>query len=103
SLQEKRRIQAKKQDNLQPEEERVRPNDPEAVGFGERSAQEPEVVVNNSRVSSPINRIIPPTQMEHNVSTPESNLNNDALLYKCPNFLSKLRTSLKNSKQAMRG
>ncbi|MBW0522903.1 hypothetical protein O181_062618 [Austropuccinia psidii MF-1] len=57
----------------------VRPNDPEAVGFGERSAQEPEVVVNNPRVSSPLNRNITPSQNDHNVVMPESNLNSDAL------------------------
>ncbi|MBW0557349.1 hypothetical protein O181_097064, partial [Austropuccinia psidii MF-1] len=67
-----------KQDHLQPEEERVRTNDPEAVGIGERSAEKPEVVVNNSRISSPINRNITHTQIEHNVATPESNLNSDA-------------------------
>ncbi|MBW0543935.1 hypothetical protein O181_083650 [Austropuccinia psidii MF-1] len=39
SFQEKTRIQGKKQDHLQPEERRVRPNDPEAVGLGERSSQ----------------------------------------------------------------
>ncbi|MBW0513048.1 hypothetical protein O181_052763 [Austropuccinia psidii MF-1] len=55
--------------------ERVRPNYPEAVGFGERRTQEPEVVVHNSNISSPINRNIAPTQIEHNVVTPESNLN----------------------------
>ncbi|MBW0467385.1 hypothetical protein O181_007100 [Austropuccinia psidii MF-1] len=41
-FQEKTRIQGQKQDHLQPKQERVRPNDLEAVGFGERSAQEPE-------------------------------------------------------------
>ncbi|MBW0488181.1 hypothetical protein O181_027896 [Austropuccinia psidii MF-1] len=79
SFQEKTRIQGKKQDNLQPKEERVSPNDPEAFGFGERSTQEPEVVVHNSRISSPIYRNITPTQIEHNVVTPESNLNSDSL------------------------
>ncbi|MBW0517102.1 hypothetical protein O181_056817 [Austropuccinia psidii MF-1] len=79
SLQEKTRKQGPKQDLLQPEEERIRPNDPEAVGFGERSAQEPEVVSNNSRTSSPIIRNIIPPQIEHNVVTPETNLNSDAL------------------------
>ncbi|MBW0465634.1 hypothetical protein O181_005349 [Austropuccinia psidii MF-1] len=79
SFQEKTRIQGQKQDHLQPEEERVRPNEPEAFGFGERSGQEPEVVVNNFRISSPINRNITPTQIEHNVVTPESSLNSDAL------------------------
>ncbi|MBW0490018.1 hypothetical protein O181_029733 [Austropuccinia psidii MF-1] len=79
SFQEKKRIQGQNQDHLQPEEGRIRPNDPEAVGFGERSAQEPQLVVNNSRISSPINRNTTPTQIEHNVVTPESNLNSDAL------------------------
>ncbi|MBW0516813.1 hypothetical protein O181_056528 [Austropuccinia psidii MF-1] len=79
SFQEKTRIQGQKQDHLQPEEERVRPYDPEAVGFGERNTQEPEVVVKNSRISSPLNRNITHTQIEHNVVTPESNLNSDAL------------------------
>ncbi|MBW0480690.1 hypothetical protein O181_020405 [Austropuccinia psidii MF-1] len=41
NFQEKTRIQGQKQGHLKPEEERVRPNDPEAVGFGERSSQEP--------------------------------------------------------------
>ncbi|MBW0488542.1 hypothetical protein O181_028257 [Austropuccinia psidii MF-1] len=78
-LWEKTRRQGKKQDHLQQKEARVRPNDPEAVVFGERSAQEPEVVVHSSRISSPINRNITPTLIEHNVFTPESNLNSDAL------------------------
>ncbi|MBW0491015.1 hypothetical protein O181_030730 [Austropuccinia psidii MF-1] len=103
SFQEKTRIQGKKQDHLQPEEERVRPNDPEAVGFGQRSAQEPEVVVNNSRISSPINRNTTPTQVEHNVVTPESNLNSDALWLQMSNMLRKLKSNLHNLKQAMRG
>ncbi|MBW0485624.1 hypothetical protein O181_025339 [Austropuccinia psidii MF-1] len=78
-LMEKTRIQGKKQDHLQPEGERVTPNELEAVGFGERSAQEPEVVVNNSGISNTINRNITPTQIDHNFVTPESNLNSDAL------------------------
>ncbi|MBW0571040.1 hypothetical protein O181_110755 [Austropuccinia psidii MF-1] len=78
-FQENTRIQGQKQHHLQPEEERVRPNDREDVGFGERSAQEQEVVVNSSRISSPINRNITPTQIEHNVVTTESNLNSDSL------------------------
>ncbi|MBW0510248.1 hypothetical protein O181_049963, partial [Austropuccinia psidii MF-1] len=56
-----------------------KPNDPEAVRFGEISAQEPEAAVNHSRISSPINRNITPTQIEHNAVSPESNLNSDAL------------------------
>ncbi|MBW0577567.1 hypothetical protein O181_117282 [Austropuccinia psidii MF-1] len=78
-FQEKKRIQGEKQDLFQSKEERVRPNDGEVVGFGERSAQEPEVAVNHSRISSPINRNITPTQIEHNAVSPESNLNSDAL------------------------
>ncbi|MBW0493231.1 hypothetical protein O181_032946 [Austropuccinia psidii MF-1] len=37
---------------------------PESVGFGERSTQEPEVAVHNSRISSPINRNIPPLRLK---------------------------------------
>ncbi|MBW0473151.1 hypothetical protein O181_012866 [Austropuccinia psidii MF-1] len=79
SFQEKTRIQGQKQDHLQAKEEKVRPNDSEAFGFGERSAQESELVVNKSRISSPLNRNITHTQIEHNVVTLESNLNSDAL------------------------
>ncbi|MBW0520164.1 hypothetical protein O181_059879 [Austropuccinia psidii MF-1] len=86
SFQEKTRIQGQKQDCFQPEEERVRPNNPEAVGFGERSAQEPEVVVNSSRISSPIDRNITPTHMDYNVVTPQSNLNSDALFLQMSQF-----------------
>ncbi|MBW0463812.1 hypothetical protein O181_003527 [Austropuccinia psidii MF-1] len=39
SLQKKPRIKAQKQDFFLPKAERVRPNDPEAVGIGERSTQ----------------------------------------------------------------
>ncbi|MBW0577516.1 hypothetical protein O181_117231 [Austropuccinia psidii MF-1] len=71
-FQEKTRIQGEKQDLFQSKEERVRPNDPEVVGFGERSEQEPEVAVYHSRImiSSPINRNITPTQIEHNAVSP---------------------------------
>ncbi|MBW0539220.1 hypothetical protein O181_078935 [Austropuccinia psidii MF-1] len=86
SFQEKTVIQGQKQDHFQPKEERVRLNDPEAVGFGERSAQEPEVVVHNSRISNPINRNITLTPIEHNVITPESNLNSDALWLKMSQY-----------------
>ncbi|MBW0501612.1 hypothetical protein O181_041327 [Austropuccinia psidii MF-1] len=78
NFQEKTRIQGQKQDHLQPEEEKVRPYDPETVGLGGRSAQEQEIVVNSSRISSPIDRNINPTQIEHDVVTPESNLKSDA-------------------------
>ncbi|MBW0506281.1 hypothetical protein O181_045996 [Austropuccinia psidii MF-1] len=79
SFREKTRTQGQKQNHLQPKEERVRPNDLEAVGLGERSTQELEIVVHTSRISSPINRNITPTQIEHNVVTPGSNLNSDKL------------------------
>ncbi|MBW0480659.1 hypothetical protein O181_020374 [Austropuccinia psidii MF-1] len=42
-FQEKTSIQGKKQDLFQPKAERIRPNDPEAVVFGDRSEQEPEI------------------------------------------------------------
>ncbi|MBW0483379.1 hypothetical protein O181_023094 [Austropuccinia psidii MF-1] len=88
-FQEKTRIQGKKQDHLQPKEERVRPNDPEAVAFGQRSAQEPEVGLHNSIISRPINRNITPTQIEHNVVTPESSLNSNSLWLKMSQFAEK--------------
>ncbi|MBW0492882.1 hypothetical protein O181_032597 [Austropuccinia psidii MF-1] len=69
-FQEKTRIQGQKPDLIQPKEERVKPNDPEAVLLGERSTQEPEIVVNTSRISSLNNRNITPTQNEHSVVTP---------------------------------
>ncbi|MBW0508830.1 hypothetical protein O181_048545 [Austropuccinia psidii MF-1] len=62
SFQEKTRIQGQKQRIFQPKAARVRPNDPEAVGSGKRSTQEPEIVVNTFRISSPNNRNITPTQ-----------------------------------------
>ncbi|MBW0491914.1 hypothetical protein O181_031629 [Austropuccinia psidii MF-1] len=86
TFQEKTRIQGQKQDHFQPEEERVIPNDPEAVGLGERSTQGPEVAVNNSRISSPLNRNITPTQIQHNVVTPESNMKSDTLWLQMSQF-----------------
>ncbi|MBW0495730.1 hypothetical protein O181_035445 [Austropuccinia psidii MF-1] len=78
-FQEKKRIQGGKQDLFHPKAERIRPHDPEGVGFGERSAQEPEVVLNHSRISSPSNRNITATHTEHNIVTCESNINSDIL------------------------
>ncbi|MBW0488835.1 hypothetical protein O181_028550 [Austropuccinia psidii MF-1] len=66
--------------------ERIRPNDPEYIRICERSTQEPEIGVNSSRMSSPTNRNIPPTKNEHNVVTPESNLNNDQLWLQISQF-----------------
>ncbi|MBW0543590.1 hypothetical protein O181_083305 [Austropuccinia psidii MF-1] len=79
SFQEKTRKQGQEQSLLQPEEERVRPYDSEFIGFGKRSAKEPEVFVNHSRISSPSNRNITPTQTEHNIVTCESKINSDTL------------------------
>ncbi|MBW0493054.1 hypothetical protein O181_032769 [Austropuccinia psidii MF-1] len=78
-FQGKKRIQGEKQDLFLPLAERIRPHAPEAFGFGERSAQEPEVGVNHSRISSPSNRNITPTQTEHNIVMSESNINSDKL------------------------
>ncbi|MBW0468110.1 hypothetical protein O181_007825 [Austropuccinia psidii MF-1] len=89
SFQQKTRIQGQKQDLFQPKAERVRLNDPEAVGLGGRSTQEPEIAIHTSRISIPINRNITPTQIEHNVVTPESNLNSDALWLQMSQFAEK--------------
>ncbi|MBW0544557.1 hypothetical protein O181_084272 [Austropuccinia psidii MF-1] len=86
SFKEKTRTQGQKKDLFSPKAERVRPNDPETVGLGEGSTQEPEVVVNHSRISSPLNRNITPTQIEHNTVSPESSLNSDELWLKMSQF-----------------
>ncbi|MBW0575409.1 hypothetical protein O181_115124 [Austropuccinia psidii MF-1] len=77
-FQENTRIQGEKQDIFQPKAETLRPNDPKAVGLGKRSTQEPEIALHDSRISSPIKRNITPNQIEHNIVTPESNINSDA-------------------------
>ncbi|MBW0529056.1 hypothetical protein O181_068771 [Austropuccinia psidii MF-1] len=79
SFQENTRIQGQKKYIFQPKAEGVRPNDPESVGIGERSTQEEEIALNTSRIISPTNRNINPTQTEHKDVTPESNLNSDKL------------------------
>ncbi|MBW0461376.1 hypothetical protein O181_001091 [Austropuccinia psidii MF-1] len=94
SLQEKTRIQGQKQDFFQPKAERVRPNDPEAVGIGERSKKEPDIVVNTSRISSPNNRNITPTQNEHSVVTPESNLKSDSLWLQMSQYAEQIQKQL---------
>ncbi|MBW0463310.1 hypothetical protein O181_003025 [Austropuccinia psidii MF-1] len=91
SFQGKTRIKEKNQGHLQPEEERVRPNNTEAVVFGERSAQDSEVVIHSSRISSPLNRNITPTQIERNVVTPDSNLKSDALWLKMSQYAEKIQ------------
>ncbi|MBW0562173.1 hypothetical protein O181_101888 [Austropuccinia psidii MF-1] len=94
SFQEKTKIQGKKQDPFQPNAERVRPKDPEAVGLGERSTQEPEIAVHTSRISSPINRNITLTQTEHNVVTPEINLNCGKLWLQMSQFALQIKNQL---------
>ncbi|MBW0533583.1 hypothetical protein O181_073298 [Austropuccinia psidii MF-1] len=89
SFHQKTRIQGQKQDLFQPKAERVRTNDPEAVGLSERSTQEPEIVGNTIRISSPNNRNITPTQNEHSVVTPESSLKGDALWLQMSQFAEK--------------
>ncbi|MBW0487730.1 hypothetical protein O181_027445 [Austropuccinia psidii MF-1] len=79
NFQKKKRIEGQKQDLFQPKAERFRPNDPDTVGLCERSTQQPEIVVHNAKISSQININITPTQIEHNVVTPESNLKSDEL------------------------
>ncbi|MBW0567571.1 hypothetical protein O181_107286 [Austropuccinia psidii MF-1] len=64
--QEKKRIKREKHDFFQPETERVRTNDPEAVGLGERNTQEPEIAINTfNRIRSHDNSNITPTQNKH--------------------------------------
>ncbi|MBW0504559.1 hypothetical protein O181_044274 [Austropuccinia psidii MF-1] len=77
SFQDKTRIKREKQDLFQSQAERVRPNDSETSGPGRTSTQEPEIVLNTSRISSPINSKIIPTKDEHNVVTPESHSNSE--------------------------
>ncbi|MBW0519016.1 hypothetical protein O181_058731 [Austropuccinia psidii MF-1] len=86
SFQEKTGTKGQEQNLFQQEDKRVRRQDPEAVGLGKRSTKEPEVAVNHSRISSPINRNITPTQIEKNFITPESNLNSDELWLKMSQY-----------------
>ncbi|MBW0498617.1 hypothetical protein O181_038332 [Austropuccinia psidii MF-1] len=81
-----RNNQGQKQDLFSPNAERVRPHDAETVGLGEGSTQEPEEAVNHSGISSPLNRNITPTPIEHNTVSLESNLNSDALWLQMSQF-----------------
>ncbi|MBW0567066.1 hypothetical protein O181_106781 [Austropuccinia psidii MF-1] len=90
--QEEKRIQGQKQDLFQPKAERVRTNAPEAVGLGERSTQEPEIVLHTSEIGSLINRNITRTHIEHNVDTPEISLNSDARWLQMSQFAEKTQT-----------
>ncbi|MBW0477112.1 hypothetical protein O181_016827 [Austropuccinia psidii MF-1] len=89
SFQEKTRIHGQKQDIFQQKAERVRPNDPEAVGLGERSTQEPKIVVNTYTIRGPNNTNITPTKNENSVATPESSLNSDSLWLQMSQFSEK--------------
>ncbi|MBW0537667.1 hypothetical protein O181_077382 [Austropuccinia psidii MF-1] len=88
------KVVAKSHHPSQSQAEKVRTNDPEAVGLGERSAQEPEIVVHTSRITNPTNRNITPTQTEHNVVTPESNLKSDKLWLQMSQFAVQNQESL---------
>ncbi|MBW0463894.1 hypothetical protein O181_003609 [Austropuccinia psidii MF-1] len=95
-------IKGKEQDFFQPKAERVRPNDDEAVGLGERSKQEPEIVLNTfNRIRSPATRNIAPTHMKHSVVTPESNINSNELWLQMSQLQSKLKKCLQSSKKTM--
>ncbi|MBW0589350.1 hypothetical protein O181_129065 [Austropuccinia psidii MF-1] len=87
---EKARIKREKQDFFEPEAERVRPHDQEAVGLVERSTQEPEIVVNTSnRIRRPADKNITPTQNENNSVKPESNIKINKLWLKISQFSEK--------------
>ncbi|MBW0476436.1 hypothetical protein O181_016151 [Austropuccinia psidii MF-1] len=88
-FQEKTRIQGQKQDIFEPKAERVRRNNKEAVKHGERSTQDPVIAVNTSRISSPNNRNIAPTQNAHSVFTPQINLKSDSLWLQMAQFAEK--------------
>ncbi|MBW0497441.1 hypothetical protein O181_037156 [Austropuccinia psidii MF-1] len=100
SFQEKTRIQRQKQDLFQPKAERVRPNDKEGIGLGERSIQEQEIVVNNYRISSPNNRKITLTQNEHSIVTPKRNLNVGAMCLKISQFGEQTQTQFAELQQS---
>ncbi|MBW0480309.1 hypothetical protein O181_020024 [Austropuccinia psidii MF-1] len=63
TFQEKTRIQGQNQHFFHPKAERIRPYDRESVGIGEKSTQEPDIVLNTSRISIPTNRNITPLRM----------------------------------------
>ncbi|MBW0526107.1 hypothetical protein O181_065822 [Austropuccinia psidii MF-1] len=73
---------------LPKKEERVRRNDTEAVGLGERSTHELETVVNTSRrIRSPATRNNTSTQMEASVVTPESNIRSNKMWLQMSQFI----------------
>ncbi|MBW0475427.1 hypothetical protein O181_015142 [Austropuccinia psidii MF-1] len=105
SLQEKTTTQGQKHYLFSLKAERVRPNDPETFGLGERGTKEPVVVVNNSRISSPLNRNITPTEIEHNAVSSGSNLNSDApwlQMYPCVDQTQKQFAELEASHERMK-
>ncbi|MBW0502713.1 hypothetical protein O181_042428 [Austropuccinia psidii MF-1] len=100
SFQEEANIHNKGQDFFQPQEERFRPNDPEASGLGERSKEEAKVAVNTSRISSPTNRNIIPSQNQHNLVTPEFKLKSDALWLQMPLFVEKTQNQFEELQES---
>ncbi|MBW0504554.1 hypothetical protein O181_044269 [Austropuccinia psidii MF-1] len=98
-------MQGQEQNIFQPKAERVRTNDSKIAGLDERSTQAPEIAVHSSIISSPINRNINPTQIEHNVVTPESNLKNNALWLQMSEYVDQTQTQfleLRASHQRMK-
>ncbi|MBW0471834.1 hypothetical protein O181_011549 [Austropuccinia psidii MF-1] len=97
NFQEKTRIQGGKQDFFQPDEERFRPHDLEAVGLGESSTQEPEIAVDTSnRIRSPDNRNITTTQNEDSVFTHESHIKNNEMWLQMSQFSENTQENLAN-------
>ncbi|MBW0470780.1 hypothetical protein O181_010495 [Austropuccinia psidii MF-1] len=79
---EKKRFKGQEQGFFQPQAERVTPNDTGAVGLGERSTKQQEVI------RSPATRNNTP-QMELSVATPESNINSNELWEEMSQFAEK--------------
>ncbi|MBW0518616.1 hypothetical protein O181_058331 [Austropuccinia psidii MF-1] len=99
-FQEKTRIQGQKKDIFWTKAERVRLNDSEAVGLSERSTQQAEISGNTSRISSPNNRNITPTQNGHSVVTPESNLKTDALWLQMSQYSEQTQKQLSETQES---
>ncbi|MBW0492238.1 hypothetical protein O181_031953 [Austropuccinia psidii MF-1] len=95
------RIKGQEQGFFQPKAERVRPDDTEAVRMGEIT-QEPEIYLNTpNRIISPSTRKITPTQMEHSVDTPESNINSNELWLQMCQFAVQTQEDFTNVQEAM--
>ncbi|MBW0478286.1 hypothetical protein O181_018001 [Austropuccinia psidii MF-1] len=104
SFQKKTRIKGKEQDYFQPEEEIIRPQDPEVFRLGESSTQKEKIIVNKSDIISTTtigNDIW--TQNEHTVVKPESNINSNELWLQMSQFAKKINKRLKCSNRTMQG